>query len=74
MIIGEIRRYLRDTNTIRVFKIYGGTQLISADNKRMKLTNQNSKEPTIEQIAKEMELAKEDIVFALRRYMTRITF
>lgn len=64
MIIGEIRRYLRDNNTIRVSRSMRDTAYKALTIKE-RLTNQNSREPTIEQIAKEMNLPKEDIVFAL---------
>ena len=64
MIIGEIRRYLRDNNTIRVSRSLRDTAY-RALSIREKLTNQNGKEPLIEEIAKEMELPKEDIIFAL---------
>lgn len=64
MIIGEIRRYLRDNNSIRVSrslrdKAYKALQV------RDHLINKNSKEPTIAEISKELNLAKEDVVFAL---------
>ncbi|WP_291637130.1 RNA polymerase sporulation sigma factor SigG [Clostridium sp.] len=64
MIIGEIRRYLRDNNSIRVSRslrdiAYRALQV------RDRLVNQDNKEPTITQIAKELELPKEDVVFAL---------
>jgi RNA polymerase sporulation-specific sigma factor len=64
MIIGEIRRYLRDNNSIRVSRslrdiAYKALQI------KERLTNQNSKEPTITEIAKELELPKEEVVFAL---------
>ena len=64
MIIGEIRRYLRDNNTIRVSRSLRDTAY-KALSIREKLTNQNGKEPTMEEIAKEMEIPKEDIIFAL---------
>ncbi len=64
MIIGEIRRYLRDNNSIRVSRslrdiAYKALQV------RDKLVNKDNKEPTISQIAKELEMPKEEIVFAL---------
>ncbi|MCT4565106.1 MAG: RNA polymerase sporulation sigma factor SigG [Maledivibacter sp.] len=64
MIIGEIRRYLRDNNSIRVSrslrdKAYKALQV------RDQLISKNSKEPTIAEISKELNLAKEDVVFAL---------
>lgn len=64
MIIGEIRRYLRDNNPIRVSRSLRDTAYKALQAKE-RLTNQNSKEPTIEEIAKELELPKEDIVVAL---------
>jgi len=64
MIIGEIRRYLRDNNSIRVSRslrdiAYRALQV------RDRLVNKNNKEPTISQIAKELELPREEVVFAL---------
>ena len=64
MIIGEIRRYLRDNNSIRVSRslrdiAYRALQV------RDRLVNENNKEPTVMQIAKELELPREDVVFAL---------
>lgn len=64
MIIGEIRRYLRDYNPIRVSRSLRDTAYKALQVKE-RLTNQNSKEPTIEEIAKELEIPKEDIIFAL---------
>ncbi|MDR3239967.1 MAG: RNA polymerase sporulation sigma factor SigG [Clostridiales bacterium] len=64
MIIGEIRRYLRDNNSIRVSRSLRDTAYKALQMKE-KLTNKNSKEPTIEEIAKEMDLPKEDVIFAL---------
>lgn len=64
MIIGEIRRYLRDNNPIRVSRslrdvAYKALQIRDA------LVNKNSREPSISEIAKELELPREDVVFAL---------
>jgi RNA polymerase sporulation-specific sigma factor len=64
MIIGEIRRYLRDNNSIRVSRslrdiAYRAIQV------RERLANEDNKEPTVSQIAKELELPREDVVFAL---------
>ena len=64
MIIGEIRRYLRDNNSIRVSRSLRDTAYKALQVKE-RLTNSNSKEPTIEEIAKELELPKEDVLFAL---------
>jgi RNA polymerase sporulation-specific sigma factor len=64
MIIGEIRRYLRDNNPIRVSRslrdiAYKALQV------RDSLTNQNSREPTIFEISEALGVPKEDVVFAL---------
>lgn len=64
MIIGEIRRYLRDNNSIRVSRSLRDIAYKALQAKE-KLINQNSKEPTIEEIAKELGVNKEEIVFAL---------
>lgn len=64
MIIGEIRRYLRDYNSIRVSRSVRDTAYRALQVKE-KLTNQNGREPTIEQIAKELDKPKEEIVFAM---------
>lgn len=64
MIIGEIRRYLRDNNSIRVSRSLRDIAYKALQVKE-RLTNQNSKEPTITEIAKELELPKEEVVFAL---------
>lgn len=64
MIIGEIRRYLRDNNSIRVSRSLRDTAYKALQIKE-ELTNKNSKEPTIEEIAKELGINKEDIIFAL---------
>lgn len=64
MIIGEIRRYLRDYNSIRVSRSLRDTAYKALQTKEM-LINKNSKEPTIEEIAKELNIDKEDIILAL---------
>ncbi|NLY42428.1 MAG: RNA polymerase sporulation sigma factor SigG [Clostridiaceae bacterium] len=64
MIIGEIRRYLRDNNSIRVSRSLRDIAYKALQVKE-KLTNKNSKEPTITEIAKELDLPKEEVVFAL---------
>ncbi len=64
MIIGEIKRYLRDYNSIRVSRSLRDTAYRALSIKE-RLTNLNGKEPTIEEIAKELEKPKEEIVFAL---------
>ena len=64
MIIGEIRRYLRDNNAIRVSRSLKDIAYKALYTKE-RLINENSREPTIAEIAKELELPEEDVVFAL---------
>lgn len=64
MIIGEIRRYLRDNNAIRVSRSLRDIAYKALQVKE-KLTIKNNKEPTITEIAKELGMEKEEIVFAL---------
>lgn len=64
MIIGEIRRYLRDNNSIRVSRSLRDTAYKALQVKE-RLISKNSKEPTIEEIAKELELSREEVLFAL---------
>lgn len=64
MIIGEIRRYLRDNNSVRVSRSIRDTAYHAMQIKE-RLTNENQKEPTVEEIAKEMHIKKEEVVLAL---------
>lgn len=64
MIIGEIRRYLRDNNPIRVSRSLRDIAYKALQVKE-KLMSQTSREPTAEEIAKVLELPHEEIVFAL---------
>lgn len=64
MIIGEIRRYLRDNNSIRISRSMRDTAYKAMQVKE-RLTTQNLREPTIEEIAKELDLPREDVVMAL---------
>jgi RNA polymerase sporulation-specific sigma factor len=64
MIIGEIRRYLRDNNSIRVSRSLRDIAYKALQAKE-RLTSKNSKEPTIAEIASELQLPKEEVVFAL---------
>ncbi|MBQ8002890.1 MAG: RNA polymerase sporulation sigma factor SigG [Clostridia bacterium] len=64
MIIGEIRSYLLDYNSIRVSRSVRDTAYRALQVKE-RLVALYGKEPTIEQIAKELEKPKEEIVFAL---------
>lgn len=64
MIIGEVRRYLRDNSSIRVSRSLKDIAYKALTIKE-KYINNNSKEPTVEEIAKELEIPKEEVVFAL---------
>src|SRR5690625_1191543 len=64
MIIGEIKRYLRDNNPIRVSRSLRDTAY-KALQVREKLISKTQQEPTPVEIAKEMGVPQEDIVFAI---------
>ena len=64
MIIGELRRYLRDNSAIRVSRSMRDTAYRAMQAKE-RFMNANQREPTIDELAKEMDLPREDIVFAL---------
>ena len=64
MIIGEIRRYLRDNNSIRISRSMRDTAY-KAMQVKDRLTTQNLREPTVEEIAQELDRPREDIVMAL---------
>ncbi len=64
MIIGEIRRYLRDNNSVRVSRSMRDNAYRAMQIKEQ-LTNKNDCEPTVEEIAKLMEVPKETVVLAL---------
>lgn len=64
MIVGEIRRYLRDNSAIRVSRSMRDTayRVMQA---REKLMAVSQREPTVEQIAKELDIPREEVVFAM---------
>jgi len=64
MIIGEIKRYLRDNNSIKVSRSLRDIAY-KALQARDKLILENNKEPTISQIAEELNIPREEVVFAL---------
>lgn len=64
MCIGEIRRFLRDDNPVRVSRSMRDTAYKAMQIKE-KLINENQKEPTVEEIAKELGMKKSDVVLAL---------
>lgn len=64
MIIGEIRRYLRDNNPIRVSRslrdiAYKAIQV------RETLVSKHSREPSVSEIAEELQLSREEVIFAM---------
>lgn len=64
MCIGEIRRYLRDDNPVRVSRSMRDTAYKAMQVKEQ-LINANGKEPTIEEIAEKLEMKKSNVVLAL---------
>lgn len=64
MISGEVKRFLRDNNAVRVSRSMRDTAYHAMQIKEQ-LTNENGKEPNITEIAKRMELPPEDVVIAL---------
>ena len=64
MLIGEIRRYLRDNNAVRVSRslrdiAYKALQV------RERMVSDNAAEPPLSQIAEQLEVPREEVVFAL---------
>ena len=64
MCIGEIRRFLRDDNSVRVSRSMRDTAYKAMQIKE-NLINKNQKEPTVEEIAKELGIDKSEVVLAL---------
>ena len=64
MIIGEIRRYLRDNNAVRVSRSMRDTAYRAMQIKEQ-LTARDNREPTVEEIASIMDVPKESVVLAL---------
>ena len=64
MIVGEIRRYLRDNSAIRVSRSMRDTAYRVLQ-MRDKLIGENQREPSVEQIAKALEIPREEVVFAM---------
>lgn len=72
MIIGEIRRYLRDNNSIRISRSVRDTAYKAMQAKE-RLTALHQREPTIEEIAKELTLPYEEVVIALEAIVEPIS-
>jgi len=64
MIAGEVRRYLRDNSAIRVSRSMRDTayRVMQA---RERLMAENQREPTVEQLARELDIPREEVVFAM---------
>lgn len=72
MIIGEIRRYLRDNNTIRISRSMRDIAYRAMQVKE-RLVIERHTEPTVEEIAKELDLPREDVVTALEAIVEPIS-
>ena len=64
MIVGEIRRYLRDNSTMRVSRAMRDTAYKVLQAKEA-FQAKHQREPTVEEVAKELDIRREDVVFAL---------
>ncbi len=73
MIIGEVRRYLRDNNPVRVSRSMRDTAY-HAMQSREKLSNELNREPTIEEIAKDLGKKKSEVVIALEAIVDPVSF
>lgn len=72
MIIGEIRRYLRDNNSIRVSRSIKDTAYKAMQVKE-RLASKNKTEPTVGEIAAELQLPQEEVVMALESIVSPIS-
>lgn len=72
MILGEVRRYLRDNNSIRVSRSLRDTAY-KAIYAREQLTKNMDRDPTIAEIAREVNLPEEDIIYALDAIATPVS-
>ncbi len=72
MIVGEIRRYLRDNSALRVSRSMRDTayRVLQAKEKYM---SEHQREPTVEEIAKLLDVKREDVVFALDAIMDPVS-
>ncbi|MBO7739614.1 MAG: RNA polymerase sporulation sigma factor SigG [Oscillospiraceae bacterium] len=72
MIIGEIRRYLRDNSAVRVSRSMRDTAYKVLQAKE-RLINQNQREPSVDEIAKELGIKRQDVVFAIDAIMEPVS-
>ena len=73
MIIGEIRRYLRDNNALRVSRSLRDIAYKALQAKEKLIANMD-REPTIQEIAKELDLPQETVVYAMDAIRTLFPF
>lgn len=72
MIIGEIRRYLRDNNSVRVSRSIKDTAYRAMQIKE-RISRETGEEPTVEQLAKEMETPVCEVVIALESVVSPVS-
>lgn len=72
MILGEVRRYLRDNNSIRVSRSLRDTAYKAIYAKEQLLKTMD-RDPTIEEISKEIDLPEEEIIYALDAIATPVS-
>ena len=72
MIIGEIRRYLRDNNSLRVSRSLRDTAY-KAIHARELMTRKSNREPSLDEISREIDIPKEDITYALDAIQTPVS-
>lgn len=72
MIIGEIRRYLRDNSSLRVSRSMRDTAYKVLQAKE-KFIAEHQREPTVEEVAKELGIKREEVVFALDAIMDPVS-
>ena len=72
MIVGEIRRYLRDNSSMRVSRSMRDTAYKVLQAKEQFMA-QHQREPTMEEIAKMLDLKREDVVFAMDAIMDPVS-
>ena len=72
MIVGEVRRYLRDNSPVRVSRSLRDTAYRVLQMKE-KLSSETHREPTIDELAEKLQLERENIVFALESIMEPVS-
>lgn len=72
MIIGEVRRYLRDNNSVRVSRSLRDTAYKALHAQEL-MTRKNNQDPTLSEVAAEIGIPEEDIVFALDAIQTPVS-